>query len=154
MKEEKSKRTKKYKRHFNTNLIKWNLSYSTQEIAELLGTTVNTVCAWYKTGLQKNDKNIPHLVFGRNLIEFLNYKNKKRKKKCEDGSFFCFKCQKIQTAWENSVDIEIMDAKRMRISGLCERCNSKVNKEFNTKKLNDCQKIFAVQVIRNKHLLG
>ncbi|MFC1894803.1 hypothetical protein ACFLYH_02530 [Candidatus Dependentiae bacterium] len=48
---------------------------------------------WLKIGLQKIDAQQPYLVFGQNLIDFINARNKSKKRPCEDDQLFCCKCQ-------------------------------------------------------------
>lgn len=148
----KHKKVKKYKRHFNVRLVKLHLSYSTQEIAELFNTTRNTVNGWYKSGLEKIDNKIPYLVFGENLIVFLNNKHNKRKQKCAENEFYCCKCKSPHKAWENIVDITYIDSKRLMLTGLCESCGCKVNKLSATENIEELKKIFNIQMVQNKQL--
>jgi hypothetical protein len=119
MKKIKNKISKKYKRKFNVKLIKYNLTYSTQEVANLFNTTINTVSNWYKIGLQRIDNKKPSLVFGADLIKFLKNKQKRRKQKCAINEFYCCKCKLTRKPWENAVDIIYIDTKRIMIIGLC-----------------------------------
>ena len=147
-------KAKRCKRHFNARIIKRNLSYSTQEIADLLGVHIGTTNNWRMTGLKTIDKQKPFLVFGADLIDFINRNNKKNKQKCKPDEFYCCKCKKPQQTWENQADIKIINAKRLMVSGLCVKCGTVVNKAGAVNKVNEYQKIFDVQVIHNKHLIG
>jgi hypothetical protein len=152
MKENKKKKIKKYKRRFNSRLVKHNLSYSTQEVADLLKTTLNTVNNWYKRGLKKIDNRKPHLVFGEDLIMFLNGKNNKRKQKCAPNELYCCKCKLARKAWENTVDLRHIGSKRLVITGLCEVCGNKVNKLAAIENIEELKKTFNIQVIQNEQL--
>ncbi|OGT08325.1 MAG: hypothetical protein A2X78_03070 [Gammaproteobacteria bacterium GWE2_37_16] len=152
MGKEKNKKLKKYKRHFNVRRIKRNLSYSTQEIADLLGTTRNAVNSWYKRGLEKNDDRKMPLVFGENLINFLNHQRTKGKQKCAPDEFYCCKCKVPCKAWENLVDIKYIDAKRIAISGLCEKCSTEMYRLAAAKNIEELKKVFNIQMIQDKQL--
>jgi len=152
MSDQKYKKVKKYKRRFNPKLIKHSRNYSTQEIANLLNTTVNTVSNWYKIGLKKIDDKKPSLVFGKDLINFLRDNKTKRKQRCAPNEFYCCKCKSPRKAWENAVDITYLDLRRLMISGICEQCGNKINKLAATKNIEELKKVLNFQVIRNKQL--
>lgn len=79
----------KKKRTYNPNLIKETLSYSTQEIADLLNIHKRTVQEWHKEGLPRIDSRKPFLVLGSNLKEFIRSRQNKRKQKCRINEFYC-----------------------------------------------------------------
>ena len=118
----------KNRKTFNTNFIKNTLNYSTNDIAELYRIHKRTVQEWYKQGLTRIDDRKPYLVLGAHLKEFLENRQKKRKTKCRIDEFFCCKCKSPRKAWENLVDLKILNHKNLLIMGLCDICNTKINK--------------------------
>lgn len=142
------------KRSFNTNLIKETWPYTTQEVAELFKVHKRTVQAWYKEGLPRIDKQKPSYVRGSSLKEFIKTRQNNRKHHCRPFEFFCFKCREPKPCWENTVDITILNEKRLMISGLCAQCETRVNKTSSPQKLEQLEKTFNIQTIHDKHLIG
>ena len=145
-----ARKTKKY----NINLIKQTLSYSVIEIAELFNLHKRTVQTWLQEGLPKIDNKRPFLVLGSELKEFISRKQKKRKKKCKQDEFYCCKCREVRQSRNNLVSIKILNEKSGLIKGICNQCNTKINKIFPIKKLGEIKEIFVVQRIDNKDLNG
>jgi hypothetical protein len=147
-------KAKRCKRRFNAGIIKRNISYSFREIADLLGIHIGTINNWRMAGLKTIDKQKPFLVFGADLIDFINRNNRKNKQKCKPDEFYCCKCKQPQQSWENQADIKIINAKRLMIIGLCTKCGTVINKIGAVNKITEYKKIFNIQVIHNKHLIG
>lgn len=145
---------KKFKKIFNTRIVKFKKSYSTQEIADLFGVHVSTVHSWYRSGLKKIDNKRPALVFGLDIIAFLNKKNKQNKKKCNSDELFCCKCKVPHKSKENKVYVRIMNEKKIMLIGSCEKCGTKMNKSGSFLKIEEYKKIFDVQEIEKGRLLG
>ena len=145
---------KKYKTKFNPRIIKSKKNYSTQEIADLFGVDVSTVHRWYRVGLKKIDGQRPAVVFGQDLINFHNEKNKKRKKRCDKDELFCCKCKTSQKSKENKITIKIINNKKVMIVGKCENCGTKINKVGVPPKIEEYKKVFDVQEIQEEQLLG
>lgn len=152
MYKKKKEKVKAFKRRHNTRIIKQKQTYSTQEIVERLGVHSQTVGMWYKSGLKKIDNAQPYLVFGADLIAFLDDKNSKRKHKCAPNELFCCKCQQPRTAKSNIVCIKV-DNYRVNVIGKCAQCNTKINKTISPHKISEYQKVFAVQAVHDKNLL-
>jgi len=144
---------KKYKRTFNPNLIKKDLSYTAKDIVDLLGVHIQTVRGWHKEGLKRIDDTQPYLFHGSHLKAFIKQRQAKRKHKCQSDEFYCFKCRKPKKAWENAVDLFIKNEKKLNIQGICSLCNSTLNKRDTVKNLKKIHSIFNVLKIHNKHLI-
>ena len=67
----------KYRKTFNTNLIKNTLNYSTNDIVELYNIHKRTVQEWFKEGLPKIDEHKPFLALGRDLKQFIKERQNK-----------------------------------------------------------------------------
>ncbi len=142
----------KKKKNYNINLIKQTLSYSVIEIAELFNLHKRTVQAWLQEGLPKIDNKRPFLVKGLELKEFISHRKRKRKKKCNQDELYCCKCQEARQSRNNLVSIKILNEKSGLIQGICNQCNTKINKLFASKNLEIIKEIFVVQRIDNKNL--
>ena len=153
MHKKKKKNVKKFRKKFNTRIIRKKQTYSTEEVALLLKVHQNTVHVWYKAGLRKIDLHKPHLVFGQDLIEFLNARNKDKKHPCELNELFCCKCQKPKKTQDNKVYIKVTKA-RTNIMGWCEECGTKINKAISPHKIDFFKKIFTAQVVHEENLIG
>lgn len=137
------KKIKKFKRRHNSRIIKTKQSYSTQEIADLLGTHPQTVLSWYASGLKRIDSHQPGVVFGQDLKRFIDEKNKKHKYKCEPDELFCCKCQKPKRSKNNLVSIKIFKNK-VNLVGTCEKCGTQINKTISPNKIREYKNIFVV----------
>ena len=144
----------KKKRTYNTNLIKETLSYSTNDIAKRFSIHKRTVQEWYRAGLPRIDNRKPSLVLGADLKAFLKARLNKRKSKCQKNELYCMKCKAPRQSRNNTVDIRFLSKTRMMIIGLCVECNTKTNKVDSTKNLTEIPKIFAIQQIHNRDLIG
>ncbi|MCX5922721.1 MAG: hypothetical protein NTX86_05355 [Candidatus Dependentiae bacterium] len=152
MYKKKNEKVKAFRRHHNTRIIKHKRPYSTEEISELLGVHSQTVGTWYKSGLKKMDLKQPYEVWGQDLIDFLNDKNKKRKHTCAPNELFCCKCQQPRKSKNNIACIKA-DNCRVNIVGKCELCGTKINKTISPQKIDEYKKIFTIQAVHDKDLL-
>ena len=121
------------KKRYSTRLITSRRSYSTLELATLLGTHPQTVRTWRTKGLQPiDDSTHSPLYFGSDVKKFLISQEQKRKIVLGEGEFCCFHCKSAQKA----TDIEIVDTGRQigheltstRLIGKCSNCGGKVHK--------------------------
>ena len=152
MYKKKNEKVKTFRRHHNTRVIKQKRPYSTEEISELLNVHTQTVGLWYKSGLKKMDDKQPYEVWGQDLIDFLEDKNKKRKHTCSPLELFCCKCQQPRKSKNNIVYIMSNNC-RVNVVGKCEICGTKINKTISPKKIEDYKKIFDIQAAHDKDLL-
>jgi len=142
------------KRTYNTNLIKESLCYSTNDMARRFNIHKRTVQEWYKAGLPRIDNRKPSLVLGTDLKNFLKTRQNKRKSKCRKNELYCMKCKAPRQSSNNAVDIRLLSKTRLMIIGLCVHCNTKTNKIATTKNIAEISKIFAIQQIHNRVLIG
>ena len=129
------------------------MSYSVQEIAELYSLHKNAVFMWVRSGLKIIDQKKPYLINGSDLIEFLNTKQKKRKHKCKPDELFCFKCRLPRTSQLNSVSITPRNLHRLKISGRCAVCNTKMFKEASVQRCSELELIFAGVLQTQEHII-
>lgn len=122
-------------------------------MAELYKIHKRTVQQWLKEGLHKIDNRKPYLTLGYELKDFIKNRQNSRKQKCNLNEFYCCKCRKPQTSWNNLVDIKILNERKLLAMGICSQCNSRINKLFSLEKLQNIREIFVVQTIHNKDLI-
>ncbi len=143
---------KKFRKHFNTRIIRAKKTYPTQEIADLLNVHTGTVHVWYKAGLSKIDNLKPHYVFGQDLIKFLNARNASKKHPCAPNELFCCKCQKPSRPKDNLVCIKVTPA-RTNIVGYCATCGTKINKAISPQKIDFFNQSLTVQTVHTENLI-
>lgn len=148
----KKNKVKKFRKKFNTRRIKSKKSYSIEETGILLNIHTNTVGAWFKEGLPKIDSQLPYLIFGQDLIDFLNARNAGKKRPCDPDEFFCCKCQEPQKSKNNSICIKI-DTCRTNIVGICQACGTKINKAISPQKVDFYKKIFTAVRMHTENLI-
>ena len=153
MYKKKQSNVKKFRKHFNTRIIRKKQTYSTDETADLLNVHINTVHAWYKAGLARIDDHKPWLVFGKDLIKFLNAKNESKKRPCKPNELFCCKCQKPSTPKDNLVCIKATPA-RTNIVGYCETCGTTINKAISPNKIDFFKDTLIVQTVHTENLIA
>lgn len=140
------------RRTYNTRLIKRNLSYTIQEIAELYGLHTNAVRQWIKDGLPKIDDRKPFLIHGGDLIAFLDARQTGRKRKCAPDELYCCRCREPRRARQNLVSIEIRNEKQLTHSANCEECGTKMKQIGSVRKLDEYRSTFTVQTIERRHI--
>lgn len=142
-----------HKRTYNLRRIKRTWLYDVSEAAKTLGIHKNAVLRWMKEGLQVNRDKRPYLIRGDALIRFLSARQKSRKRKCAPAEFYCFKCRVPRKAYLNIVDIEVVSPGRFRMKGICEVCNTPLNKMQGVGNLTKIQQTFHVQQLAGRHLI-
>lgn len=152
MYKKKQNNVKKFRKRFNTRIIKTKQTYSTEEIADLFNVHINTVYAWYKAGLPRIDDQKPCLVFGADLIEFLNAKNTAKKHPCAPNELFCCKCQQPRAPKDNLVCIKATPV-RTNITGYCVTCGTKINKAISPQKIEFFKQTFIVRTVHKENLI-
>lgn len=129
-------------------------SYTSKRIAQDLGVHPRTVQGWFQEGLQPIENKKPFLVMGYELKRFLEQKLKKRKTSLQPEEFYCTKCREAVRPTDNDVWIEISERtignqgfRAMTVKGICENCNSKINRFSHTGKLEEVKQTFnAIEI--------
>ena len=144
-------------KNFNLRLIKTRESYPTKKLAGELGVHPRTIQEWVKEGLKPVGNEKPYLFMGYEVVEFLEKRIKNRKCKLEKDEFYCTKCRKAVRSTDNDVWIDVSGHtigkngfKSMIIKGVCDLCNSRINRFSHTGKLEEVKKIFDVIEIGEK----
>lgn len=114
--------------------IKLHYSYTVEEAARSLEVAKGTVRRWLKGGLPHMDDQRPFLILGTDLREFLN-KRTSPKLTYALHEFFCFRCRDARAAAGRMIDYVPRNDRSGRISAICERCGTMMNKCFSASKL-------------------
>jgi len=134
MYKKKEKKVTKYRKRFNTRHVKTKASYSLETVSALLGVHPNTVRVWIKVGLKTVDDHRPILIFGQDLVDYLNAKNRSHKRPCAETELFCCKCQKPRVPCNGVVQIKITPG-RVNLRGVCNACGTLVHKAISPSKI-------------------
>ncbi len=136
---------------YNLRLIKQRESYSLKQISELLNVHIRTVQTWKQEGLNIINQDKPYLVMGYDLKEFLSKRNDKRKIKLQSNEFYCTKCREAVRSTDNQVWFECSGRnigkqgfKEIVIKGICEFCNTKINRFSHSGLIDSIQNSFEV----------
>jgi len=81
------------RRRLNPRAVSQYRSYSVTELAACFGVHKNTVRHWQLAGLMPNDDGRPYLFQGGVVRAFLLKRNASRKRPCQPGTFYCFRCR-------------------------------------------------------------
>lgn len=139
------------KKNYKTNIIKSRHSYTFEEISELLNVHTRTIQTWKKEGLNIIDSIKPYLVMGYDLKAFLQKKLETRKIKLDSNEFFCAKCREAVRSTDNDVWLKLTGKtlgnygfKEIIIKGICEHCNTRLNRFSHSGKIEEIKNNFNV----------
>lgn len=121
-------------RRARAHRIKLHYSYTIEEAARGLDVAKGTVRRWLKDGLPHMADQRPFLILGTDLRDFLN-KRAAHKRSYTLHEFFCFRCRDARTAAGGMIDYVPRNDRIGRISAICERCGTMMNKCFSASKL-------------------
>ncbi len=123
------------KHSYSLKPIRRDYTYSVYEIAEMYGIVSDTVFRWIRNeGLKRNEASRKYFVHGSELANFLERRNGKNKKPCNEGEMFCCKCRTPKTPKPKSLKPKKLANKTVRVYGRCSVCNTKMNKVVSGKK--------------------
>jgi hypothetical protein len=129
---------------YNVRLIRRDLSYSIQEIADLFSLHPNAVRRWVKAGLPTIDEERPKLIHGSDLIDFLNTRQRERKRRCAPGEMYCCRCRASRRPKEGRVVVDRIGARQLMVRGECELCGTRMNRGGSLERLREVEREFTV----------
>lgn len=102
------------------------MSYTIQELSELLDINKKTCLRWIEAGLKTvPESKKPLLIMGKDLKEFIRLKSSKRKISLNRNQFYCLTCKKETYAKRGS--IKILTNRKIAV---CRACNGKISRIF------------------------
>jgi hypothetical protein len=125
----------KRRRHPNHRLVKMHRSYTVEAIAKRLDVHRNTVRDWIKRGLPIIDHKRPTYIHGLDLIEFLQARRLKNKRKCQPGEIYCVRCRAPQNPAGDMAEYQPTTRNLGSLIGICPTCNSIMYRRVNLAQL-------------------
>ncbi len=138
-------------RRINPRKVKIHQNYTVEEVAQLVGRSIPTVRSWIKKGLRVMRGQIPHLILGADLREYLDKSQKSNKKPLTPNQLYCLKCRKPQAPYGALVDYVPISDVRGRLEGLCPTCEGICNRFASPRQLPRFAEIFDLTIRTNKN---
>ena len=125
------------RRRPNPRLVKIHRNYTVDEIARTFGNHKNTVRAWIKQGLSTIDSRRPTLIYGLDLVRFLENRRKNSRQTCGPGQIYCVKCRAPKAPAEAIVDYISITATSGNLRGICPDCEILIHRRVSLARLDD-----------------
>lgn len=125
------------KHHPNHRLVKSHRCYTVEEIARLFGVHKNTVREWIKDGLPTSDDKRPMLIFGPDLIAFLQARRSRNKHTCQPGEMYCVRCRTPKFPAGRMADYQAVTEKVGNLTAICPDCGSLIHRCVSMAKLGE-----------------
>ena len=138
-------------KRLNSNLAKIHRCYSVEEAAAIWGIHKQTVRNWIKAGLRTIDDSRPTLIHGSDLRQFVKDKNSRSKRPCVINEIYCVKCRKPQQPAMSMVDYVPSSDDRGCLTGLCQSCESVINRFVSAAQLNVIKQKLDVTIRPSKN---
>jgi len=132
------------RRTYNLRLIRANYCYTVHEIAELFNLHPNAVRRWAKGGLRTIDSRRPQLIHGTDLIEYLDRRQRARKRRCAFNEMYCFTCREPRRPADGRMTVVQLSPARGIVQGSCEICGTSMNRARSMRHLAESVRTFAV----------
>lgn len=111
-------------RRVNPRLAKRHRSFTVFELADLLDVHRNTVRLWIREGLPVLDAAKPILIDGGDFQAWWGKRTKARKRPCQPGQMYCFKCREPKAPALGMVEYVPTNATTGNLKALCETCGT------------------------------
>lgn len=115
-------------KRLNPRLAKLHRSFTVFELAELLGVHRNTVRQWIREGLPVLDRAKPILILGSEFQAWWAKRTKARKRPCQPGQLYCFKCKAPKAPALGMVEYAATNAATGNLKALCETCETMMHR--------------------------
>lgn len=106
-------------RRIKAHLVKSHRTYRLDQLADVVGVTVQTVRKWCKQGLPCMTDKKPFLIRGRDFKDWHSGRIKSRKRPLGRFEIYCLGCKRPKEPEQGLVDLEEMGGGRSRIVALC-----------------------------------
>jgi hypothetical protein len=140
------------RRTYNTRLIRRGHAYYVQEVADRFVIHKNAVRNWVKQGLKTIDGNRPMMIHGSDLADFLDNRQRSRKRACMPDEFFCCKCRMPRRAWERLVDLTQLKKERWLVKAICCVCSANMRRIFPARNMPELHRLFIIQTVNEEHI--
>lgn len=121
------------KRTHHLRRIKAKKSYSSMELADLLGVHVQTVRTWASNGLEPLSPDVHRPLFlGQTVKSYLSELQNARKVKLQEGEFYCLRCRVAVTPHSvTTVDRHVLIGRQkdsILLTAHCPQCGCLINR--------------------------
>lgn len=123
------------KRRFNPRRAKIHRSYTVEEVARTFGVHKQTVRNWIKVGLASLTDKRPHLILGRELLDFHTRRRQAGKQKCRRGELYCLRCRSPKCPAGDMLDYLPMNLVSGNLRGICPTCDGLVHRRVSLAKI-------------------
>ena len=111
-------------RRINPYAVKLHRSYDIGELTGCLGVHKNTVRQWQRDGLKPNEARRPLLFQGERVRAFLTARNASRKRPCQPGTLYCFRCRQPRPPALGMVDYIPVTPTLGNLRAICATCEA------------------------------
>lgn len=132
------------RRRYNMRLVRREFSYTIHEIAELFGLHPNAIRRWLKDGLPTIDDRKPYLVHGSDLAQYLEEKQRRRKRPCAPGEMYCCRCRTPRRPAGGRVRLDRLNARQFMLRGECGVCGARMNRGGSLVRQSDICRAFTI----------
>jgi hypothetical protein len=113
--------------------------------AELFRVHPNAVRRWVKGGLRTIDSHRPQLIHGTDLIEYLDRRQRGRKRRCAPDQMFCFTCREPRRPAGGCVAL-VQLSPRWMVQGPCQICGTQMNRASSARRFAELERTFTVTI--------
>jgi len=115
-------------RRVNPYVVKLHRSYSVPQLAARLAVHKNTVRQWQRDGMAPIDATRPVLFQGATVRAFLAKRNVSRKRPCQPGTLYCFRCRGPRPPARGMVEYLAMTAVSGNLRAICATCDTMMHR--------------------------
>ena len=123
------------RRRPNPRLVKIHRNYTVDEAARTLAAHRNTVRNWIKRGLPTIDRQRPILIYGLDLVRFLENRRKAAKRTCPPGHLYCVKCRAPKLPAGDMVEYVTVSETSGNLRAICPDCETLIHRRVNLAEL-------------------
>lgn len=138
----------------NYRLVKTHYNYTVEEAARVLSVHRNTVRAWIAAGLPVCDDKRPLLILGPKLKQFLEGRQKARKRPCLPGQVYCVRCRLPQSPAGGVADYKPVSQTTGDLEAICPKCETMIYRRVSLSKLDQARGEIDVRLPQGLPLLS
>ena len=134
------------KRLYPHKRVRYWYAYDIEDICALFSDVKlhpQTVRKWIKNGLKTIGTGNPVLVYGCNLIAYLQKNNNANKCKTAFGEMYCMGCQDARPIFQSKIAVE-QKAKFLQAQAICRKCKKHMFKNYKLSDFPVLRKKFAL----------
>lgn len=141
-------------RRANPRRVKIHRSYDTHELALCLGVHKNTIRHWKANGLEPVDGCRPLLFQGAVVRIFLSTRNANRRRPCQPGTLFCFRCREPRPPALGMVEYVPLRPTSGNLQAICGACEGIMHRCVRTADIDRVMPGIEVQIAEGRPRLS